>query len=313
MSLGLLDKMEFESEGIECIFLEYIQMKKQEKDMNIYCFFEGKDDYKYYGNKIKSYTDKQTVSYDCKGKKNVTDLFNIIKNKSVYSKKDTLFFIDRDFDKEVIYEEDIYVTPCYSIENFYVEDSCFEELLKGELALRKSSIDSKINEDFTLGLNYLKKEREKFIEDTLNINIWYYLQNKKSKSCAHSIKLSNIKSLKGIKLPVKFDELKDKTEGYIDLTEEEIEGVGKWLMNNPIKNFRGKYYEEFLATTISRMKQDANNIFKNKRKFNIQPSKDNIVSLLAQYAHTPNCLKEYLTLRLLDKSILELNNTTRTG
>ncbi|WP_195250927.1 DUF4435 domain-containing protein [Romboutsia sp. 1001713B170207_170306_H8] len=308
MGASLLDMMESELEGKECIFLEYIQTKKQEKDVNIYCFFEGKDDYKYYGNKIKNYTTKEIIPYDCNGKKNVLELFDMIKNKSVYSKNDTLFFIDRDFDEGVIYEEDIYVTPCYSIENFYVEDSCFEDLLKGELGLRKSSISHKINEDFLRGLSYLQTEREKFINNTLNINIWYYLQNKKNNSTLTRIKLSNIKSIRGFKQPIEFEELKNKTEGYMELTEEEIKEASEWLMENPIKRFRGKYYEEFLGIVISSMKQNSNTIFKYKRKLSIQPSKDNIVSLLAQYAYTPECLKQYLITRLLDEHLVKLHD-----
>ena len=50
--MGLINKMEEESECIEVIFKNYIENKNKK---NLFIFFEGKDDFRYYSSRIFSY------------------------------------------------------------------------------------------------------------------------------------------------------------------------------------------------------------------------------------------------------------------
>ena len=56
----------------------------------------------------------------------------------MYEKVCTMFFVDRDYDfsqKQI--DEDLFVTPCYSIENLYVQRECFVNILQSEFGLNE--------------------------------------------------------------------------------------------------------------------------------------------------------------------------------
>ncbi|MFE0341660.1 DUF4435 domain-containing protein [Priestia megaterium] len=305
---SLLNEMWDSSEEIESIFQEYILTKDNGGKALVYCFFEGKDDYKYYGSRIKAYTEKETIPFNCKGKDNVLTLHAMIKDNTCDSvENNLLFFIDRDFDKEENEFEEIYVTPCYAIENFYITDTAFCEFLKGELNINKSLLkDDEDKIDYEIALEHFRKERTKFINNTVTLNVWYALQKNKSTKVltGHKPNLSQIKSAfsKKLSFPIKVDELKTLTPHYLELTDIEMKEEENRLLRNPLRLFRGKYYEEFLYKVLDVLITDSNRpklFFSKKRKVNLVIGKDNLISNLSQYADTPTCLKDYLRSRLI--------------
>lgn len=286
---------------IEEIYQEYV-LKKNHED-KVYCFFEGKDDYKYYGSRIKHYTDKQTITRNCNGKDNVLTLYAMIREQSDgFEDKDILFFIDNDFDIKRIQNSEIYVTPCYAIENFYVMDHTLIEFFKSEIGIEECSCYQKDRDDFEKALSFFKKERDKFIERTTLLNTWYSLQKNSDKN----IDLTEIKSINKIKENIDLETLKLMTPNYKEFSQKELDNEKDRLLKNPIYNFRGKYYKEFLYEILTQLITDSNlkvtdknkKIFSKKRKVNLSLGKDNIISILSQYAYTPECLKEYLRERL---------------
>lgn len=145
------------------------------------------------------------------------------------------------------------------------------------------------------------------------LNTWYSLQKNKSIDGKNKPDLTQLKKCTKLKLPLSIEELKDLTPNYIDVNEIEVQNELKRLMENPIMNFRGKYYEEFLTDIINKIISDSNkpeHIFSKRRKVNLQIGKDNIISILSQYADTPSCLKEYIYRKLSLSEVargLELN------
>ncbi|WP_460281540.1 DUF4435 domain-containing protein [Clostridium senegalense] len=308
-----LQEMIESSDDIEAIFQEYVETKDNQKDPVIYCFFEGKD-YRYYGMRINMFCDHETIPYDCKGKDNVLQLYAMIMNNTYHNNKNsTLFFIDKDFDTEEFKNDDIYKTPCYAIENFYATDSAFIEFLKGELRINRNAFNKDDKEDFDKALRLFRKTRQEFIDKIRMLNVWYSLQKNKSKDEKNKPNLMQLKECKKLRLPLNIEELKDLTPNYIAFNEIDIQNELKRLMENPVMNFRGKYYEEFLVDTISKIITDSNkpkDIFSKRRKVNLQVGKDNIISALSQYADTPKCLKEYLKRKLIVSEVasdLEVN------
>ncbi|WP_455789292.1 DUF4435 domain-containing protein [Clostridium butyricum] len=313
MENSLLDYMDESTGEIEDIFQEFVETRRNEKDSIVYGFFEGNDDYSYYGFRIKKYSDKEILEYECNGKENVLNLYSMIKsNTKAFDENELLFFVDKDFEINNIKSKDIYVTPVYSIENFYMTDSAFNEFLKGELHINNYSKGNK-KIDYDKVTKYYKGERSKFIKKVGLLNIWYSLQKNKSKGLEEGIEpdLSKLKSVYGkylrndiINGQITIERLKELTNRYIDVTEFEIKGEEIRLCSNPLVNFRGKYFEEFLYKTLNFIIEDANKpinkpdkpklLFSEKRKVNLPIGKDNLISLLSQYADTPNCLDEYL-------------------
>ncbi|WP_179866289.1 DUF4435 domain-containing protein [Priestia megaterium] len=299
---SLLQEMWDSSEDIEAIFQEYI-LRKDDEDLSvIYCFFEGEDDYKYYVSRIEAYTEKETICHTCNGKDNVLTLHGMIKDSTVESPNNKLlFFIDKDFDMEKVDYEDVYTTPSYAIENFYITDTAISKFLKGEFKIDKFSLKDEDKLDFENGLNYFKGKRDEFIDNTLWLNVWYSLQkNKSGKNPDQSHpNLSQLKNAYNRKftLPISIEELKSLTPDYIEVTDIEIQNEKNRLMEDAIYNFRGKYFEEFLYKILNFLMTDSNKpeqIFTKKRKVNLTIGKDNLISNLSQYADTPICLKDYL-------------------
>lgn len=295
-----LQEMKDSADDIEVIFQEYIITKNNQVGPVIYCFFEGKD-YVYYGMRIKMLCEYETIPYDCKGKDNVLQLYSMIMDNTCHDNKSlTMFFIDKDFDREKFKNDDIYTTPCYAIENFYVTDSAFIEFLKGELKINKNDFNED-KEDFEKVLRLFITKRQEFIDKTKMLNTWYSLQKNKSKYEKNKPDLTRLKKCKKLELPIGIEDLKKLTPNYIDVNEIEIHYELKQLMENPVMNFRGKYYAEFLTDIINKIITDSNKpkyIFSKRRKVNLQIGKENIISILSQYADTPKCLKEYLNRKL---------------
>ena len=117
--MGLIQKMEEESDCIETIFQSYVALRST---CTIFLFFEGKDDFKYYWGRLSGFIGQQSYeTYVCRSKKNVLQLYDMIHNQTQQKKNEKIcYFVDNDFEKGSLQNQDIYVTPTYSIENLYV-------------------------------------------------------------------------------------------------------------------------------------------------------------------------------------------------
>lgn len=150
-------------------------------------------------------------------------------------------------------------------------------------------------------MRFFTVQKNNFISKTVLLNVWYSLQKNKSKYKEIKPDLSKIKSVKNIKHPISIEELKELTPNYINVSLSEINNERDRLMENPEYNFRGKYYEEFLYKLLDSVITDSNKpkvLFSKRRKVNLNIGKDNIISLLSQYADIPICLIEYLSKRI---------------
>ncbi|RXM41534.1 DUF4435 domain-containing protein [Flavobacterium sp. YO64] len=142
------------------------------KDLNnIYCFYEGKDDRSYYSFRIKSHNSKYTLyNYTCNGKGNVINLHKTINNHKVYANSTTLYFVDKDYEVNNL-DSKIYVTPFYSIENFYVIDEAFENILVNEFKIPKSC------ESYKQAIELYRNCKEVFHSNIIILNAWLSCQN----------------------------------------------------------------------------------------------------------------------------------------
>lgn len=273
---------------------------------HLFCFYEGKDDPRYYNPRIRSIVFKnQNVSIKailCDGKDNVLGLLSLLEEKGKYSKANAAFFIDRDFDPPLPDNSKLYVTPCYSFENLYVTKSTLGRILQDEFGL---------NEDDTEHLatiNLFEQQLSNFLASSRRLHSWIYWQRQKEWEM-RSLKRLNIGERQPdslFKVGLHFVTLKLSFEDFItsfpnayqvseqELITREQQIAGK----NEARNARGKYiiffFKEFLKRLVDdRRAKDKRCHFQNAGKVDLNIS-NNIVSEIAQYADTPECLQSFL-------------------
>lgn len=301
--MSLLSYMKESVECVESIYQKYATNRGKYSDRVFYCFFEGKDDPKYYISRIEKFTNKEIIEYTCGSRDNVYKLHGMIDSRKS-THKNTLYFTDRDFNTNIVKDEDIYSTPSYAIENFYILDSVFEKIIKYELGISKFSCEKDDIEDFNKLMEYYKSEKEKFIESTKYLNAWYALQVNKSiyREEKYRPKLNKLKEIKELYYPYNsIDKLKELTENYISVSEEDINKKIKELVIDPEYNFRGKYYIYFLCKTLNYVFEESNKpsgFLSKKRKVSLGVSSKSIISTFCQYAVTPECLTKYLKYKI---------------
>lgn len=301
--MQLLSYMNESVDCVETLYQRYATQRGKFSQKAIYCFFEGKDDPKYYTNRIERFTTKDIITYPCNGRDNVYRLHGMIESRK-FKNTNNLYFTDKDFNYDILEESDIYSTPGYAIENFYILDSVFEKIIKYELGIDKFSVEKEDKEDFFKLMKYYTSEKEKFIQDTKYLNAWYSIQINQGKLIEKNNRpdLSKLKEIKESEYPYSdIDRLKELTKNYVDVTLEEIENEVNKLIINAEYNFRGKYYLHFLVKILNNIFSESNKpsgFLSKKRRVSLGISSKSLISTFCQYANTPECLLNYLENKL---------------
>jgi hypothetical protein len=288
------------------VWREFVKQFALESN-SLYCFFEGQEDPKYYGNRIDTYVfgneEANRRNLWCEGKDNLIELYKLVASDARYHEAWVAFFMDIDFDEpdELPSSEMVYITPCYSIENLYVGTRTIRQILHDEFCL------SVTDEDFNATIDLYEKLLNKFIKASTELNAWIFLQRDAAKRQYNNrINLQNISDDK--LLDIKLVEVSKKYS---------IDDLGRYFpdakplshteVNEQIKNFkeaeciskfRGKYFIYFLRKVLTALVEDSNKSknrvhFQKKRKVAMQLS-SNIISELSKYADTPPCLVGFL-------------------
>jgi hypothetical protein len=268
------------------------------RENDLFCFFEGRDS-QYYCNRIKSITNRKYHPISCGNKKIVIDTYEWLNKQPIYNKYFKTFFVDRDFDP-LQSKDNLYETPCYSIENFYVNEECLSEILKNEFGL------TEVDSEFTQIIELFRSELANHNQATVLFNAWY--ATLKEKKAREKLKTTGVNL--DDKLPKDFICLKigsisssydlNKIKAYftdaIEVTEEEVlVKQSELLFGSTADKLRGKFQLTFYFEFLRFLIEDANKnkkTIRRKTKFNVD--KANIFTQLSQYAITPNCLVTYL-------------------
>lgn len=271
-------------------------------DESLICVFEG-EDAKYYGIRIDgviSHLERKNLS--CKGKKNVITLRDKVKKNPELSNAKILYFIDMDFDNHII-DSDLYCTPCYSIENFYVRSDVFKKILTDELGLCSFKDD-----DLIVGLCSEYEAFENLADEALvDLNGWLMLRIKESeRNPKIQLNLNNHNISKFLKIddniPTKlydFEQL-DKLFALGDaLQQDELSSACHFIRSKDIKDVtRGKYrldyFRLYLDSILEKARKGEQHFAKRSVKSKLSLSKTQMISELSQYAMTPKCLEGFL-------------------
>ena len=292
-----LEQMRKERGTYEAIYIQFVNSKKYFKTY-AFCFYEGEDG-KYYNSRISQKFGNKFITYTVGNKKEVLKLFRRITSTDLYDDVCTMFFVDRDYDLSLSGEsEKLFETPCYSIENLYVQKECLMKILQSEFGLNE------IDDDFQKCLVDFEQRERDFNNEILEFNSLVYLRRKKSDSNSNcsfgSIKTSHMLKVNVDKVEraTKYDETINKIKEKLQFEEKEIEKSKKELEEKGdfSVNFRGKNQLDFFVEFIRGLKKlnEGGGYFGIKHN-NIHINvTSNRLSELSQYAVTPSILEEFL-------------------
>ena len=134
----------------------------------VYCFVEGYD-MPYYMSPIRFALRKDPIEIPCGGKNNVLLANQDIESKSEYTHYIKRYFVDRDYTNNDSIPNTVFITDGYSIENYYLRDSCVSRILKNEFKI--DEVEHKKN--YQLCMDLFHEQHKKYIEGILLFNAWY--------------------------------------------------------------------------------------------------------------------------------------------
>lgn len=292
-----IDEVRKKRTNAESIFTKFIK-NRDFFNKKIFCFFEGEDQ-KYYGIRIEKYVEisqEDAIFYSCGGKKQVLKLYEMLKKN--YSDVKKMFFIDRDFDG-VNNSDEIYTTPGYSIENLYVSEETFKNILHKEFGINV------IDKDFKKCLQDFRSRKKEFNSEIIILNAWLYYQKDKMKEEGYvnisyqNLKINRFFDIKidsfTIKKKMTKELLKKEYKESYDINELDLLKYRNKLVDENL--LRGKYQIEFLKSILNDLidKNKKRRYFENHiESVNLNPN-INFLGSFSVYADTPKSLIEFLS------------------
>lgn len=309
---NIIDEAKNELGSALVVYTEFVLDFKKDSE-TIYCFYEGNEDRSYYSFRIKTLHHTEDFSdYICNGKGNLTKLHTLINKHLVYKNSNIGYFIDKDFDNNDVIEK-LYCTPFYSVENFYILDKSYENILINEFNIPKSC------NCFEQSMILFKDCKELFHSNIVYLNSWLSCQNDIRISTNMSTRLNIDKTLKTV-LPnfslekIVNPDLKSLNFPLVLLTQEGIESlflesprIAKETYEAKLeifkklegdKYFRGKFELKFLISFLNRFKEEIgkrkDSIFEKRYSSSLRFEYVTSISQLTNNAITPDCLINYI-------------------
>lgn len=298
----------------------YIKILSQYKanDNTVFCLVEGIEDISFYRTFMEIYKNDVPIKYiSCYGKENVINNYNSL-NWGFYDKKRVLFFIDKDFDdyigREIINDFNVFVTDCYSIENYLVDEMILEKFITDNCFITNESI-------IQLAIDNFRYQHSTYVKQLKMISAWMmYCRKNKFDVSFNEIKMADLfqidkygklrkKTLSSY--ASKFEYLCDKTKTHhFDIVEVRhyYNLIGR--ESKPKKFIRGKYELYFMFMYLKYITENVVNEFSKevkeynkmaqrqdkvvKPKLTIQLQEENIFQVLYNKTIVPEKLKIFI-------------------
>lgn len=298
--MSLLDEMKLNKDKAQSAYLEFTLLTKNGD--NLFCFFEGKDNY-YYIPRIKQFTKNYQI-ISCGGREKVFKVHQLIKNHKEYDKYKKAFFIDKDFNETLPeLKPPIFETDCYSIENYYVSNDVFKEIVKNQFHL------SETDDNFNICIELYEKRQKEFHDEMLLFNSWYACliekRNNEKKETGVILDDKNITffveiTLNNINLKYNYKTLKEYFPSALILEKENLDKkINEFSNCEKHKTFRGKYEMAFLLKIIELLVTDSkkDKLYINQKIsfiHNANLNNQQALDIFSSYAETPEKLINYL-------------------
>lgn len=286
-----------EKRGVaEVLFKKFTEATNRFKSY-CFCFYEGEDG-KYYDSRVAHFFGDKFISQVAGNKKEVLRVMEKIQSDTLYSNVRTMFFVDRDYDNPLAgTNPDLFETPCYSIENFYVQESVFCRILQSEFGLSPLESDyHKCLSDYRLRLSEFNR-----IIISFNAVVKYQHQYAPKTVCQFSaIKTSHLAHVEigQVVKGARHDEQINKLISKLSADTAVLAEIESSLLaeKDPLSVLRGKNQLDFLVSIINELKNlNLSGKYFSKRLNNVHINlTDNRLSELSQYAITPPELITFL-------------------
>ncbi|EIY6169560.1 DUF4435 domain-containing protein [Klebsiella pneumoniae] len=288
-------------------FMEFTRIYSSKGKEHCVSFFEG-EDAKYYTVRINNILNTQQItSVNCGGKKNVIGVRKLIRDHRDYSDAFCMFFVDRDFDdnSELSNWQDTYVTPCYSVENFYLN---IESLCCFMMAEMNISPYGEEKDCYNRVLDIYRSFISDVEQRLLDFNLWIYIYKvNESRGRYVELNLNNIDLDKlvefdGFALRRIYGTCLELFPNAYEVDDEMLLSARNYFEDVKVPlldKLRGKQLLECLRIFLEALKRDRTQkkdriVFENRGNVKIMLTKNNMLSEYSQYAHTPICLKQFL-------------------
>ena len=279
-------------------FMQFTNYKNYFPD-HIFAFYEGEDG-KYYNSRIKKIANRDLIHIKANSKSKVLEVMKMIQGKHEYDSVTTMYFVDRDMDFELEeYKNDnLYITPCYSIENLYVRSEAFGQILEDEFGLNVQDPD--YHKCFSLFLRYY----EEFCGLMTEFNALVLIRNEKGLNCGKvniqkiktMTRLINFDIMSGLRYSIHYQGEIDKLKEKLNVTDKDVEEAKIRLAKygEPGEVFRGHNQLDFFATFIYKLSENKNSLFNPvPTSVNLNPNQ-NPLGDLSRYAITPPDLIDFI-------------------
>lgn len=263
-----------------------------------FCIVEGEDE-KYYSIRVKLICDNiEPIFISCNGKQGVLDTFSLIEMKVEYKEGKVFYFVDKDFDSLQLNSK-IYVTPCYSVENFYTTPDAVAGIARNIFGF---DIDEP---DYNSFFSIFFARQSEFHFATRLFNAWIACQSNEIRIGRNSrLNLNSVKIREMITITLDqvyqeydLDRIESLFPNASKISQEQIDQrILMFEDINPQQTFRGKYELQFLCKMIELFQEDIGKrepcYFKNRKKVSLLFY--DVLSQFSAFATTPDSLVSYV-------------------
>jgi Protein of unknown function (DUF4435) len=283
-----------------------LELKIQNKI--IHAFLEGKTDESFYGSFIRRIKDDdyELKTYTCGNKDGVYYQFDQLCNRKT-GNNIVLYFVDKDIEDIIPYPRNkdpkIFVTDCYSVENYIVNNEILEQVW-GEIFRQRSG-----NEASKLILAKFTSCSNEFHRLMLTIMAWvlYHRRDIEQKNNKINLDCIQLKKIYKVNEDLEF-ELLIKDDGIVRLLDEQtkcntnyalwhkhIDALIGELEGYPALHYvRGHNEMEFFVYFINMVKNALNKAVGKAQKIHVELTDANAIDVLGPRVQIPNNLEEFL-------------------
>ncbi len=300
MSDAGIEKLRRERENANKLLIQYNKIRSRHEGALV-CAFEGYDDVTFYETMFgKISANIGYVPYVCLGKDKVLQLRQILARNVASDSHLVRYFVDHDFDglKGHPPAENLYVTPCYSIENLLVEQVVLEGLLRAEYRCH----DEYASQDVEVIGKLFDDRVGEFIACMHDVNCFLHAARTQGivlASVDNDIKKYLRISLGAIAVNEQAAALHTLI-GYASAPDEATlaASLPAFEALDPMKDWRGKFWFVFFCKFLALLKEDrgAKNpqYFTQKASMTFAPEGDIIRSMASMIA-VPQCLHQFVS------------------
>lgn len=302
-----VEKLTNSALGPSTNFLFYTRVRAKAPRVPIF-IFEGVDDPKYYTPRISYRFQQHWRPLSVKGKNNVLELKDDLSINPAYQADPVCFFVDRDFDDNVVGTFDLYVTPHYSVENFYVGGETVRQLIVSLCGLSTANLEDEDILDLVSDLYDRFRLSYTSNKEIRRIYFSYFFVRKALEDKRLSLDaLFEIKHEMGEEYRCTVT-LKEK--GAFALANRDLPGIRRFIRGSAIARrilkgdvnyFRGKQELNFIRDFLNAIRSDGQAINKyvlrktgRRLRFKNTSIGNDILSDLSAAASTPKCLTDFL-------------------